>query len=135
MIAWFEQHEELLSWLFLGSLITFVGTLIIIPLLVLAIPADYFRSEKRVRLNTRTRHPLLHMVLLIVKNSIGSIFIVTGIAMLVLPGQGLITLLIGVMLCDFPGKYRLERKLIRYNRVQRALNWVRRKGKRPELQL
>lgn len=135
MIAWFEQHQELLSWLFLGSLITFVGTLIIIPLLVLAIPADYFRPEKRVRLNTRAGHPLLHLVLLIVKNSIGSIFIVTGIAMLVLPGQGLITLLIGVMLCDFPGKYRLERKLIRYNRVQRALNWVRRKGKRPELQL
>ncbi len=47
--------------------------------------------------------------------------------MLVTPGQGLLTLLIGLLLLNFPGKYRLERWLVRRPGVLRTLNWVRRR--------
>ena len=52
--------------------------------------------------------------------------------MLVVPGQGLLTILIGVMLTDFPGKYALERRLISQPSIFNAINWIRDKaGKEP----
>ena len=57
-----------------------------------------------------------------------------GIAMLVLPGQGLLTIVVGIVLLNFPGKYRLERWLATRSPVWRSLNWLRRRAGRPELQ-
>ena len=52
--------------------------------------------------------------------------------MLVLPGQGLLTLLVGFLLVDAPGKYRLERWLVSRKAVLRPINWLRRrKGRQP----
>ncbi|GAC20421.1 hypothetical protein GARC_3466 [Paraglaciecola arctica BSs20135] len=45
--------------------------------------------------------------------------------MLVLPGQGLITMLIGLSLIPFPGKHRIERDLLSRNSVRSTLNWIR----------
>jgi hypothetical protein len=59
-------------------------------------------------------------------------FLVTaGVAMLFLPGQGLITLLIGLTIISFPGKHRLFRHLIRKPKLQKALNWIRAKRDKP----
>jgi hypothetical protein len=55
--------------------------------------------------------------------------------MLVLPGQGLITLFVGFFLIDFPGKYRFEKWLIRRKAVHRPINWLRRKSGREALEL
>ena len=55
-----------------------------------------------------------------------------GIAMLVLPGQGVLAILIGIMLLDVPGKYRFERWLVMRPPVWRAVAWLRTKaGKDP----
>jgi hypothetical protein len=51
------------------------------------------------------------------------------------PGQGLLTILIGVMLLDFPGKRRLERWLLRRRGVLAAINKVRARYGRPPLVL
>jgi hypothetical protein len=45
----------------------------------------------------------------------------------VLPGQGLLTIVVGLLLIDFPGKYSLERRLAGQSHVFRMLNWIRRK--------
>jgi hypothetical protein len=58
-----------------------------------------------------------------------------GVAMLVLPGQGLLTLLMGFLLVDFPGKYRLERWLFARPIVRRPINWLRHRAGRVPLQL
>jgi hypothetical protein len=50
--------------------------------------------------------------------------------MLLLPGQGVLTILIGIVLLDFPGKYRLERWAVRHRPVYRSINWLRR-GREP----
>ena len=64
---------------------------------------------------------------------LGAIFIVAGIAMIFLPGQGAITILIGITLTDFPGKYRLERWLVTRRPILRSINWLRERRGHPPL--
>lgn len=52
--------------------------------------------------------------------------------MLVLPGQGLLTIVLGLFLMDFPGKFYLLDVILHNKAVQHSLNWIRRKGNRPE---
>jgi len=53
--------------------------------------------------------------------------------MLVLPGQGLLTIVTGLLLINYPGKYKLEQKLVAIPSVFRALNWIRVKANKPPL--
>lgn len=69
------------------------------------------------------------------KNALGALLLVLGAAMLVLPGQGLLTILVGLLLIDFPGKYRLERRLLGGPRVLRAINALRERWKKPPLEI
>ena len=70
-------------------------------------------------------------MLLIGQNTLGVVFIVAGLAMLLLPGQGILTMIIGIMLLSFPGKYRLERWAIARGPVLRTCNRMRRRAGRP----
>ena len=56
-----------------------------------------------------------------------------GILMLVLPGQGLLTILVGLMLSDYPGKFKLEKRIIKTNLVLKTINWYRTKSNIPPL--
>ena len=49
--------------------------------------------------------------------------------MLITPGQGILTIIVGILLGDFPGKLRFERWLIAQAPVKQSLNWIRRKQK------
>jgi len=60
------------------------------------------------------------------KKLLGLVFLLGGLAMLVLPGRVLLTLLVALVLLDFPGKYRLEKRLVRSPRVVSGINWLRR---------
>jgi hypothetical protein len=55
--------------------------------------------------------------------------------MLLLPGQGLLTILMGLALTNFPGKYDLERRIVSRPAVSTALNRIRRAGSRPPLEM
>jgi len=46
ILEWVRIHEIAFWWIGILSMATFVGTLIIIPILVVRIPADYFNHEK-----------------------------------------------------------------------------------------
>ncbi len=78
-------------------------------------------------------HPVLRLVGHVVKNLVGVVFLLAGFAMLFLPGQGILTMLIGLSLLDFPGKRRLEGKLIGQPSVLRAINSMREKFGKPPL--
>ena len=76
--------------------------------------------------------PAIRVGLLVVKNTTGGVLIVAGLAMLLLPGQGLLTLAAGLLLLDFPGKYGVERRLVSRGPVRASLNWIRRRrGREP----
>lgn len=132
MMEWVRAHETLVLWLAVSSVITFVGTLVVVPILIVRIPEDYFLPERRHISRWRRMHPVPGLALLVAKNVLGIVFILAGFAMLVLPGQGILTIVVGVMLLNFPGKYRLERRIARVRPVARSINWIRRKaGRRP----
>ena len=113
------------------SVLTFAGSLIVVPWLIARLPADYFiRHRYRVEERHR-RHPLLTRVIFVLRNGIGTVFLLAGVAMLVLPGQGVLTILLGISLMDFPGKHRLLEFLMHRPRVIRSLNWIRRRVRKP----
>jgi len=135
MTDWIQSNETVVWWLAAASLVTFVGTLIVVPWLVVRIPPDYFVPSKRNPTPWADRQPVIRALLLIGKNLLGYVFVLVGIAMLVLPGQGILTIVVGVMLLNFPGKYRLERLVVRFRPVLRSINWLRRRAKRRPLVL
>jgi len=133
LLQYISTHEDLVFWSLLVSAITFVGTLLIVPALVCRIPVDYFSHTKREPTAWVKHHPIIRMALLIAKNLLGYVVILMGIAMLVLPGQGLLTIILGLMLINFPGKYRLERWLMSRKPILKSANWLRKKAGYPVL--
>src|SRR5512140_3149386 len=106
LLTWLRGNEALLGWLAAASIATFVGSLIAVPWLVVRIPADYFAYGQRRPLPWADRHPLVR-------------------ALLVLPGQGILTIVIGILLLDFPGKRELERRVVARPAILRSINWLR----------
>ncbi|MBN1141752.1 MAG: hypothetical protein JXB25_08175 [Deltaproteobacteria bacterium] len=122
-------------WLAPLSLATFLVSLLLVPVLVVRIPRDYFTHAERPGTLWRHRHPLLRFSFLAAKNLLGVFLLLIGMAMLVLPGQGLLTLFLGLVLIDIRGKYRLERWLVGKRPVLRSLNWLRRRAGHPALRV
>jgi putative transmembrane protein PGPGW len=121
-----------LEFLFLLSVVGFVASLIVIPWILILLPQDYFcQSHPRTRL--KGHHPVLRLFVLLLKNLVGGILLLGGIAMLVLPGQGLLTMLIGLSLMNFPGKRAIERKLVSRPLILQAINRIRQRFDRPPL--
>lgn len=117
------------------TIITFFASILLIPLILLYIPSDYFIHPKRQKYRTERHSPLLQWILVFFKNLIGTVLIITGIAMLFLPGQGMLSILAGLFFVNFPSKYRVEKWIITRPKVLRTVNWIREKAKRDPLQL
>lgn len=135
MLSIIQDNENLLLVLGITSIVSFFLTLAIIPWILIRIPTDYFSQPKRVSLVPVAVHPSLRIVVLLAKNLLGVTIVVLGIAMLVLPGQGLLTILIGLTLVNFPGKYKFEKWLISREPVLKSANWFRKKGGREPLSI
>ncbi len=135
MIEAIIAHEKAILWMAGFSTLTFIATLVLVPWAIVRIPPDYFAHRERPPKLWSHRHPMVRGALLFGKNLLGYIMIVAGIAMLVLPGQGLLTILLGVMLVDLPGKYRIERWIVARPPVLRSVNWLRQKAGRCPLVL
>jgi hypothetical protein len=132
VLHWASAHASALRWLSTISLLTFVGTLLLVPAMAARIPEDYFSRPERRRIPWAQHHPLWRAVLVTMKNLLGATIFLFGLALLVLPGQGLLTMAIGITLLDFPGKYRVERWLVGRAPLLRAINALRlRAGKAP----
>ena len=123
---------ETLVTLTVLSIVFFVGSLIAIPFILVRLPADFF--DIRVpRPWMEDHHPVLRVLGHLVKNVVGAIFLFAGFLMLFLPGQGILTMLIGISMLDFPGKRKVEAKLIGQPTVLNALNGMREKFGKPPL--
>jgi len=131
---WIQINQTGATILVTSSLLLLVASAALLPVAVRLLPADYFVSRYRERQAPR-RLPLpLYVAYLMGKNVLGAVLLVAGIAMLVLPGQGILTLLVALILLDFPGKYRLERRVVRYPWVIRSINWIRRRWDAPPME-
>jgi hypothetical protein len=130
--AWIGDHGALLAALGVVGIVSLAASVALLPLVLLRLPSDYFLAPQRAPASTR-RHPLLRRVLAVTRNALGGLLVLAGLAMLVLPGQGLLTILVGCLVADFPGKYALERRLVARPGVLRSINWLRRRAGRPPL--
>lgn len=117
---------DVLIGLTVVSIIGFIGSLVAIPWILIRLPSDYF--DIRVpRHWMKDHHPALRTIGLIVKNIAGSIFLIAGFLMLFLPGQGLLTMLIGISFMDFPNKRKLEARIVGQSAFLKAVNAMRQK--------
>lgn len=135
MLDWLSDNQILLTWLSVISLITFVGSLLALPWLVGVIPEDYFLHQRRNPVDLKQRHPVVRLLLLIGKNLLGMLLLCGGILMLFLPGQGLLTLAMGMLLLDYPGKFSIERRIVAHPSVLKGINWLRAKGNHPPIKI
>jgi hypothetical protein len=128
-ISW--RAVALFAGIFLGSLGL---SLAVTAVVIVRIPADYFTHQRRQFMPGR--NPALRIVLRVLKNLLGVAVVAVGIVTSIpgVPGQGFLTILIGLMLLDFPGKFAVERWIIRRRAIRGAANWLRRKAGRPPLE-
>jgi len=131
LLDWIPRKTLVLA-LGLSAGIT-IGSLVLTPVVIARMPADYFQAQRwrSPPSGSRRPHPLLHFTVTALKNLLGASLVLAGAAMIVLPGQGLLTLIVGLGLIDFPGKHRLINAVVGRPAVLRSLNWVRTRLHRP----
>lgn len=134
---WIGDYKEVWLWVAGASGVFFLASILVIPVLIVRMRAEYFvlPEEHPHPESLAARRPAVRWAGLILKNVAGVLLILAGIAMLVLPGQGLLSILLGVMLTSFPGKRRLELRIFRLRGVRRAVDGLRRRFHKPPLVL
>ena len=115
------------------ALVSFFANLGIVTLILVKLPADHFSKSRKTKFWAGPR-PWLHAMLVIGKNIAGILLVALGVVLSLpgVPGQGLLTILLGIMLLDFPGRDRLEQKLLSKPSIVNTINNLRgRFGKKP----
>jgi hypothetical protein len=135
MVDQLLRNRELAFWLTVFSITSFVASAILVPMLCVRIDSQHFLTERTHCTASGIQNRVLRTALLVLKSLIGALLIGVGILMLVLPGQGLISILAGLFLLQFPGKRRVELWLLRLPGVLRAINSLRARAKHPPLEM
>lgn len=117
-------------------LVTFTISLAIVSVIMVKIPANYFKPGHPRKIMPK-HHPAIRVLVIIGKNLLGALLVVLGIIMSLpgVPGQGILTILLGIMLLDFPGKQNLEHKIVSRPRVYQTINKLRHRFGKPKLVL
>jgi hypothetical protein len=128
-----DYIQEYAVWIFIISLLSLIIGFISMPMLVVRIPVDYFSHHKRHRMSNSSRHPLTRLAIVSLKNLLGAMLLIAGFVMLFTPGQGLLSILFGLMIMNYPGKYRLECWIINRPLIFSTVNTMREKQGQPPL--
>ena len=131
VVDMWSRHQREVWLLGVGSAVMLVVSAVLIPFLIVRLPADFYAEENH-RRRLFENKPLVRIAFLAVKNTLGALLLVAGLAMLLLPGQGILTILAALALLDFPGKRRLEMRILHRPAILRSINWLRlRAGREP----
>ena len=131
MIDWLSQLWASITWgqillgvgLFLGSLALSFGAIAIV---MVKIPKNYFSSHYKRDFMPGSSF-IVRWGAVIAKNIFGVFLIILGIALSLpgVPGQGILTILLGLIMLDIPGKRPLEARIIKRPAVLSAINNLR----------
>ncbi len=108
----------------------YIASIAIVPWMLIQLPSDYFAHEERETCLWKGDSALIKSFLIIFKNILGAILLIAGIAMLFLPGQGILTIIGGLSLMNFPYKYNVEKWVINKPIVLKTFNLIRKKAKK-----
>ncbi|MFM8441027.1 MAG: hypothetical protein ACKN97_07040 [Acidobacteriota bacterium] len=134
LAAWFKMADMwLIAVWFLASL---AFTLIVGALIVVNLPQNYFSSRFDGQLFSDSS-PLLRLILIPLKNLVGLAMLILGIVLSLpgVPGQGLLTILLGLILLDIPGKRALEARIVGRPAILSVLNKLRARFGKPPLEV
>jgi hypothetical protein len=127
-----DSTDPTLTAIALGvSIGLFAVGVLSIPIVIARLPADYFIRDERPPSAPGVRHAVLKPL----RNALGVLLVFAGVAMLVLPGQGVLAILLGLSLIDFPGKRPLLLRFVQQRAVKRVVNAIRRRAHKPPLEL
>lgn len=129
-LTWAKDNWKLVGIISVSS---FVLSIIVCTVLITYLPSNYFTNNYQRR---HIKNPILRFIVSFFKNIVGFIIIILGALMSVpgIPGQGLLTILVGLIISDFPGKSRLLNRIIHIRTVSLAANKIRLQFKRPPLE-
>jgi hypothetical protein len=113
-----------------------IVSLAVATVVVVTWPADRFKPGAEVAF-LATHHTAVRVLAHVGKNVGGVVLVLLGAVMALpgVPGQGVLTMIIGLTLVDFPGKVGLERRLVGRPFFLRQLNALRRRFHRPPLEV
>lgn len=119
-------------WILVIYLSTLVFSVVVCCALVVALPPRYFLDSPG---PANKRHSAAWWCAVIGKNLLGLAIVALGVLLSLpgIPGQGLLTVAIGVVLIDIPGKHRLVLRIVRRPGIVRRLNRLRAWFGRPPL--
>lgn len=101
-------------------------------MIILWLPSDYLTADNGFGISRRLP-PVMRYPYWILKNVFGVIFIIAGIAMLFLPGQGVLTIVLGLALINFPGKRNVIRRTLGHPRILSLINRLRARAQKEPL--
>jgi hypothetical protein len=133
---WFRGHPWIVGILTGFSLLTIAASFVLVPWAIVRIPADYFAHQRPPQLPWARLHPGLRLVALASKNLLGVLLFLAGfiMALPLVPGPGIVTMLVGLALVDLPGKRRWERRIASRPAVFAAMNRLRSQYGNPPLE-
>ena len=127
-----QEFNGLLIWLPAISIVTFVLSLLLLPYMIRKIPSDYFLKLSGTPAKA-INYDIKLLFFFLLRNIFGCFLLLSGVIMIFLPGQGLITIFLSLLLIDFPFKRRLITFFIVQEKIQNSINWIRKKTKRPPI--
>lgn len=141
MIDWISNQWTALSWNKIGIgvalfLISLTVSFAAIAVVMVKIPENYFSTHYK-----RDFLPgspwIVRWGAVVAKNILGVFLICLGIVLSLpgVPGQGILTILLGLIMIDIPGKRPLEAKIIERPAVRNAIDKLRAKYGKPPLVL
>ena len=124
---WISDNYRVIQWVGLVSFLLFFLSLFILRYVIVRLPDDYFVIDSP----DSNKHSgnLIDLALRVAKNLFGFLLIICGIILLVIPGQGLVTIVLGAWIIDLPWIIKIKRKFVYSRFVKRALNWIRSKNR------
>jgi hypothetical protein len=140
-MEWFSSMWESIT---LGQIIMFVGLFIaslgfsflVLGIVMVKIPANYFSSHYQQDFLPGSPW-MVRWGAVIAKNILGVFLVLLGIVLSLpgVPGQGILTILLGLIMLDIPGKRPLESRIIKRPAVRDAVNRLRARFNKPPLEL
>lgn len=107
------------------SFLVFAAGMVSLPIIIGRLPDNFFVSDRKPWFRYLPKS--LYLLVFTAKNILGFLLFLLGVVMLFVPGQGLLTILVGLGTMNFPGKQRLIYRMLSFGRLRRVLNWIRRK--------
>jgi hypothetical protein len=120
------SHPEVNWCVGIFSVLAVLASLVLVPRFLAKLPRGYLRQAQPPAHGSMARR--------ILRNVLGVFLVLLGVAMLLLPGQGLLTLLVGVLLVDFPGKHGLVVRGLSRPKVLSLVNKLRARHGAPPLE-